>query len=471
MKGRMEKDSLGEKEVPADVYYGIQTERAVENFNISGLKPQDEFIWATAVIKCAAARANIKTGMLKQKIGKAIEQAAIEIISGKYRDQFVVDVFQAGAGTSHNMNANEVIANIAIEKLGGKRGNYQIVHPNDHVNMSQSTNDTIPTIIRIASIRLAAELSEQLSLLITELKRKQREFDDVVKSGRTHLEDAAPVRLGQEFGAYADIMEFDKARIAHAIEQLGQLNIGATAVGTGVNADPIYVKSVVQELRKLTGFRLTNSKHLMALTQSMSDFVDMSSAIRTLSADLTKIANDLRLMNSGPVTGIGEITLPAVQPGSSIMPGKVNPVIAECLNMICFQVMGNDLAILMAAQAGQLELNVMMPLIAFALLFSLKILNNGVKMFREKLVVGVVANRERCRELVERSPGIALALNPYIGYSAAADVVKESLKTGKTIREIVAERGLLKREEIEEILDMYQLTEPGIKGKKAKARR
>lgn len=466
MDFRKELDSLGEVDVPADAYYGVQTVRAMHNFRISGMRAFDEFIWATAAIKLAACRANMKAGLLNTRIGRAIEAAALEVLEGKHNDQFVVDVFQAGAGTSHNMNANEVIANLAIERLGGKRGDYKLVSPNDHVNMGQSTNDTIPTEIRIASIRMIKELDSELRLLISSLRRKQRAFDGVVKSGRTHLEDAAPVRLGQEFGAYADMIEFDRKRLLHAISLLGQLNIGATAVGTGVNADPVYVREVVRELRRITRFNLRNSRHLMALTQSMSDFLETSAALRTLATDLTKIANDLRLMNSGPVTGLGEITLPAVQPGSSIMPGKVNPVIAECLNMICFQVMGNDLATLMASQAGQLELNVMMPLIAFNLLFSFRIMKNGVSTFREKLVEGVVANRKRCEELVERSPGIALALNPHIGYLKAAEVVKESLKTGKPIRDVVVEKGLLSRAEVDRILDLRALTEPGIKGKR-----
>jgi aspartate ammonia-lyase len=471
MEFRKESDSLGEVAVPADAYYGAQTQRAVQNFQISGMRPFDEFLWATAAVKLAAARANMRTGELDAKRGEAIARAAQEILDGKLREQFVVDVFQAGAGTSHNMNANEVIANRAIELLGGRRGDYTLVHPNDHVNMSQSTNDTVPTTIRISAIRLISELNEELKLLAVSLDRKGREFDSVIKSGRTHLEDAAPVRLGQEFRAYADMIEYDMRRFSHVIENLSELNIGATAVGTGVNADPLYVKTVVRELAAITGFRLRNGKSLMALTQSMADFVEASGAVRTLSSDITKIANDLRLMNSGPVTGLGEITLPSVQPGSSIMPGKVNPVIAECMNMIAFQCMGNDLSLLFASQAGQLELNVMMPLIAFDLLFSLRIMKNGLHMFREKLVDGIVANEKRCLEMVERSPGIALVLNPYIGYSRAAEAVKESLKTGKAIRQIVLERGWLDSRTLDRVLDFHAMTEPGIKGRKSAAHR
>ncbi|MDH2905910.1 MAG: aspartate ammonia-lyase [Methanomassiliicoccales archaeon] len=465
MKFRKERDSLGEVAVPEEAYFGVQTQRAVDNFRISGFRPFNEFIWATAVVKLAAARANMRTGMLEVAKGKAIEKAATEVIAGRFMDQFVVDVFQAGAGTSHNMNANEVIANRAIELLGGKKGDYSVIHPNDHVNMSQSTNDTVPTTIRIAAIRLLNELNGELSLLIGSLRKKGMEFDGIVKSGRTHLEDAAPVRLGQEFNAYADMLEYDLRRLEHSIDVLGELNIGATAVGTGVNADPSYVENVVKELVAITGFKLRNSENLMALTQSMADFVDASGALRALSVDLTKIANDFRLMNSGPVTGLAEITLPAVQPGSSIMPGKVNPVIAECMNMVAFQCMGNDLSISLAAQAGQLELNVMMPLIAFDIVFSMRIMRNSLRMFRELLVEGIAANEDRCAKLVERSPGIALVLNPYIGYAKAAEAVKESLKTSKSIREIVLEKGWMKKDELDNVLDLYSMTEPGVKGK------
>ncbi len=471
MEYRKESDSLGEMKVPSDAYYGAQTQRAVENFSISGLRPFPEFIWATAAVKMAAAKANMKAGGLDAKRGGAIASAASEVLEGKLHEQFVVDVFQAGAGTSHNMNANEVIANRAIELLGGKRGEYSIVHPNDHVNMAQSTNDTVPTAIRLMSIRMIGELCVELKLLTRSLNRKAAQFDRIVKSGRTHLEDAAPVRLGQEFKAYADMLEYDLARLEKVRDVLGALNIGATAVGTGVNADPVYVRQVVVELKKITGFRLRNASSLMAVTQSMADFVDASGAVRALSTDMTKIANDLRLMNSGPITGLGEIMLPAVQPGSSIMPGKVNPVIAECMNMVAFQSFGNDLAVTMAAQAGQLELNVMMPLIAFNMAFTLRIMKNGLRMVREKMVDGIVANAERCRDMVERTPGIALVLNPYIGYEKAAAAVKESLKSGRPIRDIVVEKGWLSVDEVESILDLYAMTEPGVKGKKAKGSR
>lgn len=466
MSMRKESDSLGEMRVPSEAYYGAQTQRAVLNFDISGMKPFPEFIWATAAVKLAAARANMFTGSLDRRRGEAIAAAAQEIIDGKLHDQFVVDVFQAGAGTSHNMNANEVIANRAIELLGGKKGDYSIVHPNDHVNMSQSTNDTIPTEIRLSSIRMITLLMKELRALIAAFRKKSIEFDRIVKSGRTHLEDAAPVRLGQEFDAYANMLAYDLGRFERAVVVLGELNIGATAVGTGVNADPAYIRRAIVELRKITDFNLRNARSLMAVTQSMADFVDVSGAARSLAVDMTKIANDLRLMNSGPITGLGEIVLPAVQPGSSIMPGKVNPVIAECMNMIAFQAMGNDLSITLAGQAGQLELNVMMPLIAFNMVFTLGIMTRGLRMFRERMVSGITANEERCRQLVERTPGIALALNPYIGYERAAEAVKESLKSGKSIRDVVREKGWLSEGDLEGILDLYAMTEPGVKGGK-----
>ncbi len=460
-KKRIEKDPLGQKEVPEEAYYGIQTLRAMENFPISGIKTYPEFIKATAIVKKATAEANMKIGDLEPKIADAIIRAAEEVIEGRWHDQFVVDVFQAGAGTSHNMNANEVLANRAIEFLGGMKGDYNIVHPNDHVNMAQSTNDVFPTIMRIACLSMIQQLISELKSLEKALKKKAVEFDKVVKSGRTHLEDAAPIRLGQEFGAYASIVSSDIKRIKRTATALEELNIGATAVGTGLNADPDYVKLVIDRLRGYTGFNLRSAKDMVAITQSMSDFVEVSNSLKTLAVDLIKIVNDLRLMSSGPVTGLGEINLPAVQPGSSIMPGKVNPVIAEVMNMVTFQVIGNDLTITLAAQAGQLELNVMMPVIAFDLMYSLDILKNSVHIFSERLVVGITANEERCKKIAERNPGIALALNPYIGFDKAAKVVQEALATGKTIREVVLERGLLSKEILDEVLNIYAMTEPG----------
>ncbi|MCP8316026.1 MAG: aspartate ammonia-lyase, partial [archaeon] len=460
-KKRIEKDYLGEKKIPENAYYGIQTLRAIENFPISGLKAHPDFIKATAIVKKACAEANMMIGDLDIRIAKAIINAADEIIDGKWHDQFLVDVFQAGAGTSHNMNANEVLANRAIELLGGKKGDYSIVHPNDHVNMAQSTNDVFPTIMRIVCLSLIQKLILEMKNLEEAFKKKAIESDKIIKPGRTHLEDAAPIRLGQVFDAYASIIADNIRRIERASIALEDLNIGATAVGTGLNASLEYVKLVVEKLRVYTGFNLRSAKNLIAVTQSMSDFVELSNVLKTLAADTIKIANDVRLMSSGPVTGLGEINLPAVQPGSSIMPGKVNPVIAEAMDMVAFQVIGNDLTITLASQAGQLELNVMMPVIAFNLIQSLHILKNSIHVFTERLVLGITANEKRCREMVERSPGLALALNPYIGFDATAKVVQEAIATGKTIREVVLEKKLLPRDIVDKILDPYAMTEPG----------
>ncbi len=462
---RRERDPLGEKEVPQEAYWGIQTARALENFPISGLRPHPQFVRATVLVKKAAAQANMATGRLDARIGNAIIQAADEVLAGKLRDQFVVDVFQAGAGTSHNMNANEVLANRAIEILGGKKGNYRLVHPNDHVNMAQSTNDSFPTAMRIAALFLVGELLPVLQQLADALQAKAVEFDGIVKPGRTHLQDAVPIRLGQVFGGYALTVERHAVNIKNAAQSLEELNIGATAVGTGLNAEPAYVRLIVARLAELTSLPFRNAENLVQITQSMADFVAVSGALRGLATDLSRIANDLRLLSSGPKTGLAEIRLPAVQPGSSIMPGKVNPVMAEMLNMVCFQVMGNDLTIALAAQAGQLELNVMMPLIAFNLMLSLEILKNGIASFTRRCVAGITADAERCRELVEQSLSLATALSPYIGYEAAAAIAQESLETGKPLRSIVLERGLLPAEELDRVLSPQAMTEPGIAGK------
>src|SRR5438477_1183488 len=375
---RIERDSLGERELPADVYYGIQTARAIENFPISGWKPYPALVTATIQIKKAAARANSALGSLHTRIATAIESAADEVLTGKLRDQFVVDPFQAGAGTSHNMNANEVLANRAIELLGGERGDYSIVHPNDHVNMAQSTNDVFPTAMRLAALEEVSELISALELLAEALQTKSTEFDKIVKSGRTHLQDAVPIRLGQEFGGYATAIRKNADRIARAAEELKEIGLGGTAAGTGLNASAGYRKRVIEELSRVTNQPLRATENYFEAMQSMSPFVALSSAVRTLATDVIRIANDLRLLSSGPNTGLAEVNLPAVQPGSSIMPGKVNPVIAEMTDMVCFQVMGNDLVVATAAQAGQLELNVMMPVISFNLSMSLTILTNAL---------------------------------------------------------------------------------------------
>lgn len=465
---RVEKDSLGPVQVPAQAYYGPETARAVENFPISGIRPLPEFLKATVLVKKAAAEANLSLGFLDEKVGRAIVSAADEVLNGALHDSFVVDVFQAGAGTSHNMNANEVLANRAVEILGGRKGDYKLVSPHDHVNMGQSTNDAYPTFIRVASVMMAKPLIETVTSLEQSFDVKAKEFDHVVKSGRTHLQDAGAIRLGQEFAAWARNMEDDLQIIEDAVEKLLELNLGGTAVGTGLNADPRYVKLAVENLSKYTGFKFRLARNYASLMQSMADFVTFSSSLRALSVDLTKIANDLRLLSSGPVTGIAEITVPAVQPGSSIMPGKVNPSIAEMLNMVCFEVIGNDLTTMMAAQASQLELDVMMPVIAYDLTQSLMILTNAIRVFNERLVKGIEANEERCKGLLEKSAGMALALNPFIGYEKAAEVAKEALARGVPLRQVVLEKGLLSAEQLDEILDPFAMTTAGVHGKKKK---
>jgi len=462
---RTERDSLGSVQVPKDAYYGAETVRALQNFPISGIRPLSDFVRATALVKKAAAEANLALGLLEKRIAQAIISAANEILDGRLLDQFVVDVFQAGAGTSHNMNANEVLANRANEILGGRKGDYKLVNPHDHVNMGQSTNDTYPTFIRVACAILSRPLKEVLENLVEAFEGKAKEFDYIVKSGRTHLQDAAPIRLGQEFAAFASMIKDDMRTVDIAMEKILELNLGGTAVGTGLNADPEYVELTVKYLSDYTGFKFRVARNHAALMQSMADFVQLSGALRALSVDLTKIANDLRLMSSGPVTGIGEITLPPVQPGSSIMPGKVNPVMAEMLNMVCFEVTGNDLTVTLAAQAGQLELNVMMPVIAYDLTQSMMILTNAVKGFIERLVKGIRANEERCRSLLERSAGIALALNPFIGYDMATEIAREALARGVALRQVALEKGILTDKQLQDILDPYGMTTPGVHGK------
>lgn len=458
MKFRIEKDTLGEKKVPHSAYYGVETVRAIENFPVSGIKAHPKLIWATAAVKMAAAEANMAIGKLKKKIGKEIVRAAKEIMEGRLKEQFVVDVFQAGAGTSHNMNANEVIANKALEFLGRNRGEYSIVHPHDHVNMSQSTNDIFPTAMYISALALTEELIAVLNSLKDSLEAKAREFYGILKAGRTHLQDAVPIRLDQVFSAYATAIKRDINIIESAKDSLKEVSIGATAVGTGINSGPGYREIVIERLSSITGFDLRKAKDPVEATQNPSAVLILSGALRGLAVDLTKIANDLRLMSSGPRTGLGEINLPPVQPGSSIMPGKVNPVMAEMLNMVAFEVIGNDHAITMAAQASQLELNVMMPLMAYKILQSLEILKNGVKVFTDRCISGITANTERCRELNEMSLGLATILSPYIGYEAAAKVAKEAFEKERPIREIILEKGILSREKIDEVFDPFVIT-------------
>jgi fumarate hydratase class II len=460
---RTEKDSLGPIEVPAEALYGAQTMRAVHNFPISGMRPYRAFVWSMATIKQAAARVHMDLGLLDAERGGAIVQAAQEVIDGRWDDQFVVDPFQAGAGTSHNMNVNEVIANRANQILGhALDAPDKPVHPNDDVNMGQSTNDTIPTAIRLGCLWRLDELVGEVERLAAELGGKAEEFDDVVKSGRTHLQDAVPVRLGQEFGGYARAVERDAGRIRRAAEGLRRLGIGGTATGTGLNAHPEYHSRMVQTLSKLTGLELYESDNLFETMQSMADPVDFSASLRTLAVTLDRIANDFRLLSSGPATGLNEINLPVVQPGSSIMPGKVNPVLAEMLNMACFHVMGNDLAVMMAGQAGQLELNVMMPIIAHNLFEMMHVLIGAIRAFTDKCVVGVTANREKAEGWLAKNAILVTALNPVIGYAKGAEVAKEAMASGRTLKEVVLEKGYLSAEEADRILDARAMTEGGI---------
>jgi len=460
---RIERDSLGEVTVPAGVLYGAQTMRAVQNFSISGMRPYRAFIWSMAVIKQASALVNMELGLLNARLGDAIAQAAQEVAAGRWDDQFVVDPFQAGAGTSHNMNANEVIANRANQILGHAAGDAaKPVHPNDHVNMAQSTNDTIPTAIRLGSLWRLEELTGAIDGLAVELRRKASEFDDVVKSGRTHLQDAVPVRLGQEFGGYARAVERDAERIRRAALDLQRLGIGGTAAGTGLNTHPEYHERMVRKLAELTGLELARSDDLFESMQSLADAAGFSGSMRTLAVTLTRIANDFRLLASGPATGLDELRLPAVQPGSSIMPGKVNPVMAEMLNMACFHVMGNDLTVMLAAQAGQLELNVMMPIVAHNLFEMMHVLIGAIGAFSARCVAGVQANREKAEGWLAKNPILVTALNPAIGYLKGAEVAKEAMATNRSVRDVVVERGYLTNEEAERILDARRMTEGGI---------
>jgi aspartate ammonia-lyase len=465
MSSRVEKDSLGTVDVPEDAYYGAQTARAVVNFPISGLKPHPLLVWATVLIKKCAAIANMATGRLDAELGRAIVLAADEVLSGNLSDQFVVDPFQAGAGTSHNMNVNEVLANRAAESLGLSRGSYDRIHPNDHVNMAQSTNDVIPTTIRIACLKQLDRLFPALESLSASLGLKGKEFDCILKSGRTHLQDAVPIRLGQEFAAYAGAIDGNLTGIRNTLPALYELGVGGTAVGTGLNAEAAFIDLIVAKLAEESGFPLFRGADLVERMNNMDPFVALSSALKGLSINLVRIANDLRLLASGPRTGFDEITLPPVQPGSSIMPGKVNPVMAEMTDMVAFQVIGADTTVTLAAQAGQLQLNVMMPVIAYNLLFSLEILTNAVSKLSTDCIEGIVAHPERCRRYLEDSLGMATVLAPYIGYAAAAEVAKESVSGGRSIAEVVLARGILTPERLAAIMEPMPLTSPGVPGK------
>jgi aspartate ammonia-lyase len=463
---RKEHDFMGELELPDTAYYGVQTRRAVHNFAITGHKIDQDLIIALAIIKKAAATANMKTGQLPQHIGKAIIQATAEIINGKWHEQFIVDSIQGGAGTSMNMNANEVIANLAIEKLGGKKGNYTIVSPNNHVNMAQSTNDVIPTAIRITVMHKSKRLIKELRDLANIFSEKAKEFNRVLKMGRTHLQDAVPITLGQEFNAYSCVIQRNSLRIKKSVENLRYINMGATAVGTGLNAEPEYVQEVVREISALTGETFHSSADLVDATQNTDCLADLSSALKVCALSLSKVANDLRLMASGPKCGFNEIILPALQPGSSIMPGKVNPVIPEVVNQVAFQVCGNDLTISLAVEAGQFELNVMEPVIACNLFQSIEILANAVHTLNYSCVCGIKANLERCQEMVTNSIGIITALSPHIGYEIACSVARESLVNDVPVKDLIITKGLVPQEHLEVILSPEEMTKPGISGRR-----
>ena len=471
MKFRVERDPLGEVHVPAAAYYGAQTQRAVDNFPISGLTAPPELVVATVQIKKAAAEANRDLGRLPVDVAAAIVRAADEVLEGRLRDQFVVDVYQAGAGTSHNMNTNEVLANRAAELLGGGRGEYTRVHPNDHVNMGQSTNDVFPTATRLALLAMMPVLRDSAQRLDDGLAKKSREFAHVLKTGRTHLQDAVPLTLGQEFGGFAANVAHAAQEVFHSADQLLELNLGATAVGTGLNAGDDYTALAVANLARYTGAPVRPARNRFRVTQSMGDILAVTGTLRRLAVEVAKVASDLRLLSMGPRAGLSEIQLPPVQPGSSIMPGKVNPSVPEMVNQVCYQVIGCDTTVLAAAEGGQLELNVMMPVIAWNAVHATRIISNAMRVFQDRCVAGIRADEERCRELLDRSTALATALSPYIGYAATADIAKTSVSTGRSVRELVRERKLLPDAELDEILAVEAMTSPGIPGFKAHAQK
>ena len=457
METRKEIDSLGERLIPKDAYYGIQTLRAIENFPVSGIKEPAEFIKAYVLIKKAAASANMQLGCLDQEKAKAIIAACDEVVSGKLLDQFVVDVFQAGAGTSFNMNVNEVLANRSLEILGKQRGDYKTVSPNDHVNMGQSTNDTFPTALNVSTLIALQPLLTALDELAQAFDALGNKYAGVLKSGRTHLQDAVPLTIGQEFAAYGSAIANSSAELRKRLENLYAVALGGTAVGTGANAHPKYKKTSINELAKLTGFPLKPASNNFEALQSQRAAQTVSSGLKELALELIRIANDLRLLASGPTTGFNEIVLPPVQPGSSIMPGKVNPVMAECLDMVAYQIVGNDLAVSFAVQAGQMELNVMMPAIAYNLLFSIQILSNFIPVFNQKCVKGITVNEAQCNQYLEKNPSLATLLAPYIGYLEAAKIAKQAQAENRTVKEIALEKKLLKPAEIEKIFSRKNL--------------
>ena len=462
---RCETDSIGSKNVPQSAYYGVQSLRAAENFHITGLSLHPEIINSLAYIKKACAVTNCEVGLLDKKKAKAIMQACDEILQGKLHEYFIVDPIQGGAGTSINMNANEVIANRAIELLGGNKGDYTLINPNDDVNCGQSTNDVIPTAGKITTLRLLEQVHKQLLRLYQAFLIKSEEFNDVIKMGRTQLQDAVPIRLGQEFKAYAAAVKRDLERIYKAMDEMRSVNLGGTAIGTGLNADTLYLQRIVPVLTKISGVKLMQAEDLIDSTQNLDSFVVVSGAIKTCAVTLSKISNDLRLMSSGPRTGFGEINLPAKQNGSSIMPGKVNPVIPEVVNQVAFNIIGNDVTITMAVEAGQLELNAFEPIIFYNLFQSIDTLAYAAKTFVDNCVMGITANEERCRQLVDNSVGIITAICPHVGYKKASELAKEAIISEKSVRELVLSKGLLGEKDIDRILDPKHMTEPGISGK------
>lgn len=464
MKYRVEHDSIGEKQVPINAYYGVQTLRAAENFFITGLKMHPELINSIAQIKKAAAITNYEVGRLDKKRADAIVQACDEIISGKLHDEFIVDPIQGGAGTSLNMNANEVIANRAIEILGGKKGDYSVVNPNDHVNYGQSTNDVFPSCGRLTALKLLYKAQGELERLYEVLMQKSKEFDHVIKMGRTQLQDAVPIRLGQEFRAYATAIRRDINRFDRAKEEMRSLNLGGTAIGTGLNADVQYLQRVVRNIALISGHELVQAYDLIDATQNLDGYVACSGITKSCAVNLSKMCNDLRLMSSGPRTGLGEINLPPKQNGSSIMPGKVNPVIPEVVNQVAFNAIGNDMTVAMAAEAGQLELNAFEPIIFYKLFQNIETIACAVRTLVDNCISGITVNEEHCRNMVENSVGIITAICPYVGYEKAASVAKEAIRTGCSVRELVVSKGLLTNEQLDIILDPFSMTEPGISG-------
>lgn len=460
MLSRMEHDSIGALNVPAEAYYGVQSMRAATNFQITHRPLHPVLIDSIVMVKKAAAITNEKSGKLNQQIAQAIIKACDEILDGNLRDQFIVDAIQGGAGTSANMNANEVIANRAIEILGGTKGDYSIVHPNDHVNMSQSTNDVIPTAGKITALKLLPQTIKELEKLEKAMEEKEAEFDDILKMGRTQLQDAVPMRLGQSFGAFAHVLKRDIKRLKNVMDEMKVLNIGATAIGTAINVDPYYLANISYELSKVAGISLKQADDLIDATQNLDGFVSVSGVLKTCAVDISKISNDLRLMSSGPRTGLSEINLPARQNGSSIMPGKINPVIPEVVSQVAYLIIGHDYTITMAAEAGQLELNAFEPVLFHHLFESIDTLKEAAATLTKHCITGITANKGQCEEYIEKSVGISTALCPYIGYAKSAEIAKKSLKTGIPVKELVLEEGLLKEEELKEILKPEKMTQP-----------